>query len=151
VLADPANASEYQAHAERYQAELRALDAWAGEALKRVPEANRKLVTTHASFNYFAARYGFEVVGTALPASTEAADPSVGELSALVETIKSTGVPTIFAENATNPRLMQRLAQAASVRVAVLFDVLGEPNGPGGSYLKLIRHNVSTIADGLAP
>ena len=151
VLADPANAAEYQANAERYLAELRALDAWAVEAIKRVPAANRKLVTTHESFNYFAARYGFTLVGTALPVSTEAADPSVGEMTALVETIKATGVPTIFAENATNPRLIQRIAQAANVRVAVLFDVLGEPNSAGSTYLNLIRHNVSTIADGLAP
>jgi ABC-type Zn uptake system ZnuABC Zn-binding protein ZnuA len=116
-----------------------------------VPAANRKLVTTHESLNYFATRYGFTLVGTALPLSTEAADPSVGEMAELVEQIKATGVPTIFAENAANARLMQQIAQASNVRVALLFEVLGDPNGEGGSYLKLIRHNVSTIANGLAP
>jgi zinc/manganese transport system substrate-binding protein len=149
--ADPNNAAAYQANAARYLEQLRTLEAWASEEVERVPAANRKLVTTHESFNYFAARFGFSVIGTALPTSTEAADPSVGELSALVEAIKATGVPTIFAENATNPRLMQRVAQAANVKVAVLFDVLGEPTSAGGTYLDLIRHNVSSIADGLAP
>jgi ABC-type Zn uptake system ZnuABC Zn-binding protein ZnuA len=151
MLTDPANSAVYQANAERYLDELRALDTWASEEIQRVPAANRKLVTTHESFNYFAARYGFTVVGTALPLSTEAADPSVGEMTDLVEKIKATGVPTIFAENATNPRLMQQISQAANVRVALLFEMLGDANSEGSTYLKLIRHNVSTIANGLAP
>ena len=151
IQADPANAAAYQANAEAYLAELRALEAWAAEQLRQVPEPNRKLVTTHESFNYFARRFGFTIIGTALPVTTEAADPSVGETTELIEKIKAAGVPTIFAENAANPRLIQQIAQAAGVRVGVLYDVLSEPGQPADNYPGLIRTNVSSIVAGLAP
>jgi len=70
MQADPVNADEYQAKAEQYLAELQSLDAWVFEQAQAVPEAHRKLVTTHDTFGYFAERYGFEVLGSVLPTST---------------------------------------------------------------------------------
>jgi zinc/manganese transport system substrate-binding protein len=146
---DPSHAADYQANASRYLGELQTLDAWAAQELARVPAERRKLVTTHEAFGYFARHYDFELIGAVLPVTTEAADPSVGEIAELVSKIKAAGVPTIFGENATNQRLIEQVARAAGVRVAVLYDVLGPAGGPASTYLDMMRYNVKTIADGL--
>ncbi len=152
AAADPANAAVYRANGDRYLTELQALDAWIGEQVNSLPAERRKLVTTHDTFRYFAVRYGFEVVGTALgAASTEAAEPSAGEFARLVQTIKGAGVPAIFAENVANPRLMERLAREAGVALAptLYTDALGQPGSNGDTYVKMMRYNVATIVDAL--
>lgn len=152
ATADAANAAVYRANAERYLSELQALDAWIVQQVQSLPEARRKLVTTHDTFRYFAARYGFAIPATALGAvSTEAAEPAAGEFAQLVKTIKEAGVPSIFAENVANPRLMERLAREAGVALApaLYTDALGKPGSSGESYAKMMRANVTTIVEAL--
>jgi ABC-type Zn uptake system ZnuABC Zn-binding protein ZnuA len=149
--ADPANEALYQSNADAYIAELQTLDAWIFEQVKGVPEERRKLVTTHDTLGYFAARYGFEVLGTVLPASTEGVSLSAQELAALAEAVKAAGVPAVFAENIASNALLEQVANEAGVRVvATLYtDALGEPGSEGDSYLKMIRFNMTTIVEAL--
>lgn len=154
VEADPAGAERYKANAAAYLDRLATLDAWVAEKVATLPRARRKLVTSHDTFGYFADRYGFEVVGTVLASvSTEASDPSPATFARLVEEVKRAGVPAIFAENVHNPKLMERLAKEAGVRLAppLFTDALGRPGGEGDSYEKMVRHNVTTIVDALKP
>ncbi len=151
--ADPDNAERYRANAAAYTAELEALDAFIMESVATLPEERRKLVTSHDSFGYFAARYGFEVVGTVLPSvSTEVADPPAGELAALIDEIQAAGVPAIFAENVSNPRLLERVASGAGVTVAptLYTDALGTPGSEGETYLAMMRYNTMTIVEALS-
>jgi len=152
VKADPANAQTYQSNAEAYIAQLQELDAWVLEQVKALPEDRRRLVTSHDTFGYFAARYGFAIVGTALGVSTEVADPSAGEIAKLVEDIKAASVPAIFAENVSNPKLMEQIANEAGVQLApkLYTDALGAPGSDGETYLKMIRYNVTTIVTALS-
>jgi zinc/manganese transport system substrate-binding protein len=149
--ADPANAARYQANADAYTAQLQTLDQWVMSQVQTIPEARRKLVTTHDTFGYFAARYGFTVLGTILPTSTEGASPSAQSLAALVETVKAAGVPAVFAENVSSNALLNQVAAEAGVAVvATLYtDALGPPGSDGDTYLKLMRFNVTTIANAL--
>jgi ABC-type Zn uptake system ZnuABC Zn-binding protein ZnuA len=152
VEADPENAEAYERNAEEYIAELEELDAWILEQTDIVPEGNRKLITSHDTFGYYADVYGFEVVGTALPSfSTEASDPSAGEIAELVEEIEAAGVPAIFAENVTNPAVMEQVAAEAGVELAppLYTDALGEPGSEGGTYLQMMRYNTGTITGAL--
>jgi zinc/manganese transport system substrate-binding protein len=72
---DPAHAEVYNRNAAAYSKQLEDLDKWVVTQLATIPPANRKLVTNHDTFGYFAHRYGFEVVGTALGSlSTETVD-----------------------------------------------------------------------------
>jgi len=66
---DPANAAVYAANARAYVEELEALDAWVMEQVATIPEANRRLVTSHPAFGYLADRYGLELVGAVYPVS----------------------------------------------------------------------------------
>lgn len=150
--ADPANAETYRANAEAYTAELEDLDAYIEAQVATLPEDRRKLVTSHDTFGYFAERYGFEVIGTVIPSvSTEAADPAAGELATLVNEIQAAGVPVIFAENVTNPSLLEQVASSAGVAVAppLYTDALGSPGSAGDTYLGMMRYNVDTIVQAL--
>lgn len=151
IEADPANADTYTANAAAYIAELQALDTEIEAAVSAVPVESRKLVTSHDALGYFADRYGFEVIATVLPATTEATDPSAGEMAELIETIQSSGVSAVFIENVSNPDLMEQIADAAGVEVAagLYTDALGEVGSEGDTYLKMMRYNASVITDAL--
>lgn len=153
VAADLANADAYRANAERYLQQLKQLDAFVVDRVNNLPPERRKLVTTHDTFGYFARRYGFELVGTALGSvSTEVADPAAADIAALVEQIKATGVPAIFTENIESGSLTERIAHEAGVALApVLYtDALDDPGSNGESYEKMIRYNVETIVMALS-
>ena len=151
--ADPANAGVYDANAAAYTAELQELDASIVSQVATLPEDRRRLVTSHDTFGYFAARYGFEIVGTALGSiSTEGGDPSAQDINELIEAIQDAEVPAIFAENVSNPALMETIAEEAGVTLApaLYTDALGEPGSPGETYLGMIRYNVDTIVGSLS-
>ena len=152
IAADPNNSATYTANAAAYIAELQALDSFIREQVAGLPEERRKLVTNHDTFAYFANRYGFEVIGTALGSSTESADPSAGVISELVEQIRAAAVPAIFTENTANPALMETIAREAGVTLApALFtDALGAPGSSGATYLEMMRFNATTIVSSLA-
>jgi zinc/manganese transport system substrate-binding protein len=145
---DPANAEKYKATAASYLQQLTDLDGWVVQTVATVPQRERKLVTSHDTFGYFARRYGFQVLGSGLEsASTEASDPSAANFAKLCDAIKAAQVPAIFAENVRNPKLMQRLAREAGVRLAppLFTDALGKAGSEGDTYVKMMRYNVTTI------
>lgn len=151
--ADPENAADYAANADAYLAELTELDAWVTAQIESIPAERRKLVTSHDTFGYFAARYGLEVVGSALGSfSTEAADPSAGELAALIEMIETEGVPALFTENVSNPDLIERIAQETGVTIGepLYTDALGAVGTPGATYIDMVRYNVTAIVTALS-
>lgn len=152
VTADPDNAATYQANADAYIAQLTELDAWVQTEVAKIPEGGRKLVTSHDTFGYFAERYGFTVIGTALGSlSTESGDPAAADIAALVTEIEAAGVPAIFAENVSNPDLMESIAAEAGVTLApeLYTDALGPTDSDGSTYIGMMRHNVTIIVNAL--
>ena len=150
--ADPDNAGFYRRNAEEYVAEIEELDAEVRERVDEIPEENRVLFTSHDTFGYFARRYGFGVDTALASVSTEASDPSAQETAGLIEEIEASGVPAIFADNVSNPDVMERVASEAGVELAppLYTDALGEPGTEGETYLKMIRYNASTISGALS-
>jgi zinc/manganese transport system substrate-binding protein len=152
AAADPANAATYQANADSYVAKLEALDKEIVAMVEQVPADRRKIVTSHDALGYFADRYGFTVVGSVIPAlSTEAGDPSAQDIAKLVEAIKTEGVKAIFLESMANPRLVERVAQEAGVKVGpeLYTDALGAPGSEGGTYIDAMRFNARALVDSL--
>jgi zinc/manganese transport system substrate-binding protein len=152
IAVDSANAATYQANAAAYLAQLKQLDAEIEAQVAALPAERRKLVTSHDTFGYYAQRYGFEVIGTAIGTSTEAADPSAGEIATLVDSIKAAGVPAIFAENVSDSNLIDTIAREAGVQLApaLYTDALGETGSTGATYLEMMRFNTTTIVTALA-
>lgn len=149
---DPAHAAMYRSNAATHIAQLQDLDAWVFAQVRTLPADRRKMVTTHDTFGYFAQRYGFTVIGSVLPTSTEGASPSAQQIAALVEAVKAAGVSAVFAENVSSNALLNQIASEAGVKlVASLYtDALGEPGSEGDTYLKMMRFNVATITTALS-
>jgi ABC-type Zn uptake system ZnuABC Zn-binding protein ZnuA len=115
-----------------------------------VPRAQRKLVTDHDAFEYFAARYGIEVAGAAIPARTTVAQPSAGELAALVQTIEREHVRAVFPETSVNSKVADTLARetGATARYALYGDTLGPTGSSGDTYLKMEAANADAMVKG---
>jgi ABC-type Zn uptake system ZnuABC Zn-binding protein ZnuA len=104
ITAMPSQHAVISANAAAYIAQLQALDNAIQTQLATIPAAQRKLVTSHDTFSYFAARYGFVIVGTGLGSvTTESSDPGASSLIRLITDIRASGVPAIFVENMSKP------------------------------------------------
>jgi ABC-type Zn uptake system ZnuABC Zn-binding protein ZnuA len=149
--ADPSHAVEYRRRGDAYREELQALDLEVRGLLAAVSRDRRVLVTTHDTFGYFAAEYGFEVLSVLESFSSEGGEPSAGELAAVIERIKARRVPAVFAENILDPRTTEKVAKEAGVAVVgtLYTDALGLPDTAGATYLGMMRHNARAIAEAL--
>jgi ABC-type Zn uptake system ZnuABC Zn-binding protein ZnuA len=147
VAADPANAAAYQANSATYDQRLAELDDFARAQVGMIPEANRKVVSFHEAFPYFAAAYGLEIVGVVVDAPGQ--DPSAGEIAALIEAIRANDVKAIFSEVQFNPDLADRIAaETGATVVADLYnDSLGDP--PVDTYEGMIRWDVERVVEAL--
>ncbi len=148
---DPANAATYAANFDAYNTRLEELDAWIFDQVATLPAVRRKLVTSHDTFGYFAARYGFEIVGVGLQSFFTDAQPSAQQVNRLVQDIRRAGVPAVFIENVTDPRLMQQVAAEAGVVVGpqLYTDAIGEASSPAGTYIDMMNYNVRTMVTSL--
>ena len=145
---DPAGAATYATNAAAYTAALDALDAANKAKIETIPVANRKLVTFHDAFPYFAAHYGFEVIGVIL--ANVGQEPSATELAALVEKVKAAHVKAVFSEAQFSPELAHTLAQEAgvsSIVTSLYNDTVGPP--PNDTYLTMMAWNVDEIVRSL--
>lgn len=147
---DPANAQVYAANAQAYRQQLNELDTWIQEQVAQIPQANRQLVSDHTVFTYFANRYGFTQDGAILPGYSSMAQPSAQELAALEDTIRNLGVKAVFVGETANSSLSERVARDTGTQLVYLYTgSLSAPDGPAGSYLDLMRYDVSVIVEAL--
>jgi zinc/manganese transport system substrate-binding protein len=142
---DPQNAAYYRTQADGYAGEIRALDAWAKSELAAIPSAKRRVITSHDGFEYLARAYEIEM--TPARGMVNDADPSAEDIARLIKQIRTTKVKAIFIENMNDPRLIERVAREAGASIGgVLYsDALSKPGGSADTYLKMIRHNISTL------
>lgn len=150
VKADPDGAATYDANAKAYTEQLTAMDTATAACMDDIPASQRKLVTNHDAFGYFADRYDIDLVGTVIPSLSTQSQASAGEVTDLVKTIKAEGVKTIYAENTVNPKLEQAIADRAGAKVGpqLWSDSLGPKGSTGATYLDMLRFNAGTLADG---
>jgi ABC-type Zn uptake system ZnuABC Zn-binding protein ZnuA len=147
---DPQGAAEFQSNAEAYTAELKELDAWIIGQVAQVPAERRLLVTNHEAFGYFAGRYGFSVAGTVVESFSTDASPSAQQMAGLIDRIKASGAPAIFLDAADNPALAQQIAQETGVRLVTDLHLESLTDGaPAGTYIEMMKYNVTQIVDAL--
>ena len=151
IQAAPANAARYEKNATDLTDRLTKLDNWVTQSVATIPTASKKLVTTHDALSYYSQAYGIPIEG-ALQGISTTEKPSAQRVATLVATIKSTQVPTLFAEVSVNPKLIETVAKEAGVKLSatpLVADGLGEPGGPSDTYEKMIRENTTAIVTGL--
>ena len=134
-----------------YRAELEAVDAEIAAKVEQLPAESRKLVTNHDAFEYFAARYGFEVIGTVIPSLSSMAEANPAGLEELAEIIEHEGIKAIFAEIQHSGDEIEALAaQIGDVDVVTLYTgSLGPPGSGAETYTGYLRTNTDLIVDSL--
>lgn len=150
TTADPPERAIYAANATAYLRRLRALDTGIRRCFATVPPSQRRLVTDHDAFNYFAKRYAIDVIGAVIPSQTTQAQPSAGEVARLVRTIKDENVRAIFPESSVNPKLAQAIARetGATADHTLYGDTLGPADSSGGTYLTMEQANADQMVRG---
>ena len=150
IKAEPARKAALTRTAAAYKAKVQALDRGIRACFAKVPEDQRKLVTSHDAFGYFAARYGITVVGAVIPSQTTQAQPSAGQVSRLARLVKQQGVKAIYPESSLNPKLEQALARQTGARAdyTLYGDTLGPKGSPGATYLGMERANADAMVKG---
>lgn len=145
---DPANADYYKGNYEKFKIRIEALDAAIKTTINSIPENNRKLLTYHDSFAYFALRYGMTVIGAIQP--SDFAEPSAKDVADLITQIKAENVPAVFgSEVFPSPVLAQIAKESGAKYVSDLRDddLPGLPGEAKHSYLGLMVEDVRIMAD----
>jgi ABC-type Zn uptake system ZnuABC Zn-binding protein ZnuA/ABC-type Mn2+/Zn2+ transport system permease subunit len=148
--ANPDARDVYARNAAAYLARLRSLDRGIAACMRGVAPAERKLVTDHDAFNYFARRYGITVVGAVIPSQTTQAQPSAGDVARLTRLIRRERVKAVFPESSINAKLAQAIArQTGATNDHELYgDTLGPKGSSGATYLTMERANADAMVRG---
>ncbi|HEU5254261.1 MAG TPA: zinc ABC transporter substrate-binding protein [Solirubrobacterales bacterium] len=150
AAADPSHRAAFARNAAAYLAELRALDRGIAGCMAAVPAAQRKLVTDHDAFGYFARRYGVDVVGAVIPSQTTQAQPSAKDLSELARTIEAEKVRAIFPESSLSAKVADAIARqtGASAEYTLYGDTLGPEGSSGETYPGMEEANADAMVRG---
>ena len=146
----PESSATFRRNAEAYLTRLRELDRSIAACFASIPKSERKLVTDHDAFGYFARRYGIAVVGAVVPSQTTQSQPSAGETARLIRLVRREHVRAIFPESSLNPRLAEAVARAtgASADDTLYGDTLGPKASRGATYLTMEAANADAMARG---
>ena len=150
VRADPAGRAVFERNARAYAGHLRTLDREVAACLRRVPAAQRRLVTTHDALGTFAERYHVDVIGSVLDSRSTQAQPSGGDVRELVQQMRARDVRVLFAESSVAPRLERAIAREAGARVgaALYADTLGPEGSAGDTYARSVAANADAMVRG---
>lgn len=151
AMLDTANVDDYFSNASAYHDELAELDTELRTQIDTLPEEQRKLVTDHREFNYFANDYGFQVLGSVIPGISTTAAPSAQELAALQDLIKAEGIKAIFVGENVDASVADQVANDLGIDVVKLYtSSLSDADGPAPDYPSMMRHDVEAIVSALA-
>ncbi|WEK50600.1 MAG: zinc ABC transporter substrate-binding protein [Candidatus Kaistia colombiensis] len=141
TAADPDHAAEYKAKGDELASALRAVDSRFKVEFAKVPAERRKIVTSHDAFGYFADAYGIQFVAPE-GVSTES-EASAADVARIIRQIKAEKITALFAENITDPRLLNQIARETGVTIGgeLFSDALSPPDGPAPTYLKMFENN----------
>jgi zinc/manganese transport system substrate-binding protein len=143
--ADAQGCADYRANADAYSRKLDALDGEIRAAIASIPQAKRVVITSHDAFGYFEHEYGLTFLAPQ-GVSTEA-EPSAADVATLVKQARQDKAAALFVENITNPKLVERIAAEAGIKVGgtLYSDSLSPSGGPAATYIDMMRSNTAEI------
>ena len=149
AAADVANAPFYRERGQSYDKRLSELDQWVRAEIAKVPAAQRRAITGHDSFRYFAAAYGVQF--SAPRGFTTDSEPSAKDVAALIRQVREQKIKALFVENMSNPGLVQQIARESGgvVGPRLYSDALSAASGPAPTYEAMMRHNVTALVAGM--
>jgi ABC-type Zn uptake system ZnuABC Zn-binding protein ZnuA len=150
VRRDPTNAAIYESNFSAFALKVDALDDAIETATATIPEDQRKLLTYHDAYAYFAKNYGFTVIGAIQPSSFD--EPTPKEIAGLILQVKNQKVRAIFGSEVFPSTVLEQIGAETEVRYVDVLrddDLIGEPGDPEHSYLGLMRFDFVTIVEAL--
>lgn len=147
---DPSNADYYAANLEIFRQRIDELDQGIATAVATIPQVNRKLLTYHDSWAYFALRYGMDVIGAVQPSNFS--QPSVKEVAELIDQLNELKLPAVFGSEVFPSDVLETVAKesgAAFVDDLRDDDLPGGPGDPRHSYLGLMLENMEFMIPAL--
>jgi len=146
---DPAGKLAYDANATAYLAQLDQVEGEIRAVVARIPADRRKAITSHDAFGYFVKAYGIEFIAPQ-GVSTEA-EASAKDVARIIRQVKAQKIPAVFLENITNPRLIEQIARETGAKIGgqLFSDALSDAKGPAGTYIAMMRHNITQIEKAL--
>jgi manganese/iron transport system substrate-binding protein len=150
VRVDPKNKDTYEQNAAQFIKKIEALDQAIKASIETIPPGNRRLLTYHDSWPYFARRYGFQVIGAVQP--SDFADPSPKEVMRLIDQIRKEKVPAVFGSEVFPSPVLEQIAKEAKSRyIDKLRDdeLPGKPGDPQHSYIGMMVDNMTIMFEAL--
>lgn len=145
---DASGKDAYLANAAAYGKRLDALKRWAKGELAKVPSRQRKLVTAHNAFGYFAKEFGFQVIAVAGLNQEQNTTPQ--QQATTLASVRQAGVPAVFPEFGSSGKAVEAVAKAAGVRMGEALIADGNGRGNDAGFEGMVRHNVRVITAALA-
>jgi zinc/manganese transport system substrate-binding protein len=146
---DPGNADTYRTRAASYTQQLKDLDTWAHNEMNVVPAAKRRVLASHDSLQYLATAFGITMIS--VNGWTNKSEPSAADLARLTDQIRREHVKALFLDSITDPRAMERISKetGATIGGTLYGDALSKPDGEAGTYIDMIRHDITTLKAGM--
>ena len=147
----PDDAAGFRARATRHDETLAALAQWMVPLAAKIPPPHRRLVTAHDAFGYLARDLGLTVVPLAGLSTQQ--EPDARRLATVIRQIRQEHIPAVFIDAGSSPALLQAIESDTDTRLGgeLYADGLGPPDSPAATYEGMMRHNVQTIVNALAP
>ncbi|MDQ3128543.1 MAG: metal ABC transporter substrate-binding protein [Chloroflexota bacterium] len=148
--ADAPNKDFYAANYDKLKSRLDELDGMIKQGVASVPEQNRKLLTYHDSWAYWAREYGFTVIG-AVQAS-DFSDPSPQEVARMIDQVKAEKVPAIFGSEVFPSPVLEQIAKESGAR---FIDALRDDEPPGAeksaehTYYGMLKKDMQIMIEAL--
>ncbi len=143
---DPSNANYYTENSKKYNDLLRQLDDGIKKSIETIPEENRKLLTYHDSWAYFAPRYGMTVIGAIQP--SDFGEPSARDVANLINQVREVKVPAIFASEVFPTNIIDQIAKEGNITIVETLsddDLPGNPGDNNHSYIGMMRENMKNM------
>jgi manganese/zinc/iron transport system substrate-binding protein len=151
---DKDHASFYKANTTQHVEELTYLHSWTQEQIKVISEQQRVLITAHDAFGYFGRAYGMEVKG--LQGLSTAAEYGLKDVTNLVEYISANKIKAVFVESSVSDRSIKAVMEGCKnkkhnvvIGGTLYSDAMGAANTPEGTYIGMVKYNVTTIVEAL--
>jgi zinc/manganese transport system substrate-binding protein len=143
--ADAPRCDAYRRNAAAYTVQLQALDAEIASAWTAIPAAQRKVITSHDAFGYYAKAYGVTFLAAqGMSTDSEASAKGVGQL---VRQIKKENIKALFVESISDPRLIEQIGRETGTKPAgeLFSDSLSDAKGAAATYVAMMRANTAAL------
>ncbi|OMD03772.1 metal ABC transporter substrate-binding protein [Paenibacillus sp. FSL R5-0636] len=147
---DPDNKEFYLNNQSEYVKKLNELDQYAKEAVEKIPQEKRILVTSEGAFKYFSKAYGFESAFIWEINTDSQGTPE--QMKNIIKIIDENQVPALFLETSVNPKTMETIANETGVPIhsKIFTDSLAKKGEEGDTYIKMIKWNIDKVIEGLS-